>query len=88
MPTRHTDPVAGHETQQYLTELMLRNIPAQHREIIVATYFDRRTMREAAQSLGLAPVVARARLYAAMRELSLMVAIDRPSHAGPRPGAA
>jgi DNA-directed RNA polymerase specialized sigma24 family protein len=78
MPTTHSDPVAGRETPQHPMELMLRHIPAQHREIIVATYFSRRTTREAALSLGLTPVVAKAQLYAAMRELSIMVAIDRP----------
>ncbi|WP_433305461.1 sigma factor-like helix-turn-helix DNA-binding protein [Actinoplanes sp. CA-030573] len=34
-------------------ELMLRNLPARHREVIVATYFGRRTTREAAHLLGL-----------------------------------
>ncbi|WP_433375750.1 sigma factor-like helix-turn-helix DNA-binding protein [Actinoplanes sp. CA-142083] len=56
------------------TELMLQSLPAQHREILVATYFRRRTMGEAAQELGLAPAVAKARLYEAMRDLSLMLA--------------
>jgi RNA polymerase sigma-70 factor (ECF subfamily) len=60
------------------TELMLRNLPAQHREIIVATYFHRRTTREAAQLLGLAPEAAKARLYEAMRDLSLMVTMGEP----------
>jgi DNA-directed RNA polymerase specialized sigma24 family protein len=83
MPTRHADPVAGRKTQQHPMEMMLRHVPALHREIIVATYFRRQTTREAAWSLGLTPVVAKARLYAAMRELSLMIAIDRPSPAGP-----
>jgi len=81
MPTRHIDPVAGRDTPRHPMDLMLQNIPAQHREIIVATYFSHRTTREAALSLGLPPVVAKARLYSAMRELSLMMAIDRPSPA-------
>jgi RNA polymerase sigma-70 factor (ECF subfamily) len=64
-------------------ELMLQNLPAQHREIIVATYFHHRTTDEAAWALGLAPAAATARLYEAMRDLSLMLAICRPDHAGP-----
>jgi DNA-directed RNA polymerase specialized sigma24 family protein len=65
------------------TEVMLRSLPPQHREIIVATYFHRRTPGEAAKLLGLTPSAARARLYQAMRDLSLMVATHRPEHAGP-----
>jgi DNA-directed RNA polymerase specialized sigma24 family protein len=64
-------------------ELMLRNLAAQHREIIVATYLGRRTTSEAAHLLGLTPATAKARLYEAMRDLSLMVATGRPDHAGP-----
>jgi len=74
MPTRHADPIGDRETQRPPVELMLRRLPAQHREIIVATYFRRRTTREAAQALGLAPEVAKARLYAAMRDLTDLVA--------------
>jgi RNA polymerase sigma-70 factor (ECF subfamily) len=66
-------------------ETMLRNLPAQHLEIIVATYFRRRTTHEAAPLLGLTPAVAKARLYQAMRDLSLMVATSHPDHAGPYP---
>jgi DNA-directed RNA polymerase specialized sigma24 family protein len=72
MPTRHAQP-------EHPMEMMLLNIPALHREIIVATYFRQRTVREAALFLGLTPRVAQSRLYSAMRELSLMIAIDRPS---------
>jgi RNA polymerase sigma-70 factor (ECF subfamily) len=64
--------------------LMLR-LPTQHREIIVATYFSGRTTREAAWVLGLAPAVAKARLYQAMRDLSRMVAACQPDHAGHNP---
>ena len=74
MPTRHAAPMANCETQRPPIELMLRNLPAQHQEIIIATYFRRRTTREAARALGLAPAAATARLYQAMRDLSLMVA--------------
>jgi len=65
------------------TEVMLRSLPPQHREIIVATYFHQRTTAEAAKLLGLTPATAKARLYQAMRDLSLMVATHTPEHAGP-----
>ena len=65
------------------TEVMLRSLPPQHREIIVVTYFHHRTTGEAATLLGLTPETAKARLYHAMRDLSLMVATHRPEHAGP-----
>ena len=74
MPTTNADPIANGETRPHPMESMLRSLPAQHREIIVATYFRRRTTDEAARSLGLAPAVAKARLYEAMRDLSLMIA--------------
>lgn len=64
-------------------ELMLRYLPAQHREIILATYFRHRTTHEAARALGLDPAAATARLYQAMRDLSLMVAVCRPDPADP-----
>jgi len=63
--------------------LMLGSLPAQHQEIIIATYFRRRTIREAAGQLGLAPDTARARLYEAMRDLSDMVATRWPGRVGP-----
>ena len=72
MPTTDADTIeARHPSMQ----LMLRNLPAQHREILVATYFRHRTTSEAAEHLGLAPEAAKARLYEAMRDLSLMVAV-------------
>ena len=52
----------------------------------MATYFRRRTTREAARLLGLTPGAAKARLYQAMRDLSDMVAIGWPearSNRGP-----
>jgi len=63
---------------------LLRRLAPEHREILVATYFCRRTTREAARALGLPPQTARVRLYRAMRELSDMVAAGRPDHARPR----
>jgi RNA polymerase sigma-70 factor (ECF subfamily) len=65
------------------TEVMLQSLPPQHREIIVATYFQHRTTGEAAKLLGLTPTTAKARLYEAMRDLSLMIATRVPEHAGP-----
>jgi RNA polymerase sigma-70 factor (ECF subfamily) len=72
MPTTEADTI---EDRRPSMQLMLRNLPAQHREIIVATYFHHRTTSEAADRLGLAPATAKARLYEAMRNLSLMVAL-------------
>ena len=85
MLTRHADPITVGENQRPPMELMLRSLPTQHREIIVATYFRGRTTREAARMLGLTPAAAKARLYQAMRDLSLMVATGRPDHAGSTP---
>jgi DNA-directed RNA polymerase specialized sigma24 family protein len=75
MPTR-----PDLEAQRPPVELMLGSLRAQHQEIIIATYFRRRTIREAARQLGLAPVTAKARLYEAMLVLSDKVAT------GGRPG--
>jgi DNA-directed RNA polymerase specialized sigma24 family protein len=75
---------APRETRRSPMALMVR-LPTQHREIIVATYFSGRTTREAAWVLGLAPAVAKARLYQAMRDLSHMVAAGQPDHAGHKP---
>ena len=85
MPTRHAEPIAESETQRPPIELMLRSLTAAHREILVATYFERRTTREAALSLGLTTTDAKARLYDAMRELTRMVAAGLPDRAGPDP---
>jgi DNA-directed RNA polymerase specialized sigma24 family protein len=74
MPTRHAQPIAVAESPRPPMELMLRSLPDQHREIIFATVLCGRTTREAAWVLGLAPAVAKVRLYRAMRDLSLMVA--------------
>ena len=60
---------------------MLESLPAQHREIIIATYFRGQTTLETAQQLGLAPGTVKARLYQAMRDLSDMVAAGWPNHA-------
>jgi DNA-directed RNA polymerase specialized sigma24 family protein len=87
MPTRHADPIGHRETQRPPMERMLQSLPAQHREIIVATYFRRRTTREAARLLGLAPGAAKARLYQAMRDLSDMLATGWPDHADGYPAA-
>jgi len=65
---------------------MLGSLPAQHREIIIATYFHGQTTLETAQRLGLAPGTVKVRLYQAMQELSDMVATRWPDHA-PHPAA-
>ncbi|GAA0583587.1 hypothetical protein GCM10010172_80640 [Paractinoplanes ferrugineus] len=72
MPTTDADTI---EARPPSMRLMLRNLPAQYREILVATYFHHRTPHEAAEHLGLAPEAAKARLYEAMRDLSLMIAM-------------
>lgn len=69
------------ETRRPPVEMMLGSLPAQHQEIIIATYFRHRTIREAAGQLGLTPGTARARLYEAMRGLSEMVATSWPGSA-------
>lgn len=75
MLTRHADPPTVGETPHLPPmELVLRSLPAQHLEILVATYFRGRTTREAARELGLAPADVTARLHQAMRALSRMVA--------------
>ncbi|BCJ51395.1 hypothetical protein Asp14428_28700 [Actinoplanes sp. NBRC 14428] len=77
MLTRHAGPSTVGETQRPPMEIMLRSLPAEHREVIVATYFRGRTTREAAQVLGLAPATVNALLYQAMRGLNRMVATYR-----------
>ncbi|GAA0471417.1 hypothetical protein Ade02nite_34810 [Paractinoplanes deccanensis] len=64
---------------------MLRHLSDPHREIIVATFFGRRTTGEAAELLGLAPEEAKARLYEAMRALTSMVATCPCRRPGPVP---
>ena len=76
MPNKHAGPVASGETPPM--ELMLQCLPVQHQEIIVATYFRGHTMREAANMLGLPPATAKARLFQAMSDLSLMLATRHP----------
>jgi RNA polymerase sigma factor (sigma-70 family) len=86
MLTRAAGPVPDREARQLQGELMLGSLPAQHREIIIATYFCGLTTLETAQRLGLAPGMVKVRLYRAMRELSDMVATRWPDHA-PYPAA-
>ena len=83
MPTRHAEPIITCTAPQHSMENLLRNLPAQHREVILATFFRRRTTGEAALHLGLAPVVVKSRLYEAMRALSLTIATCRSDRAGP-----
>ena len=86
MSTRAAGPVPDREARQPRGELMLGSLPAQHREIIIATYFHGQTTLETAQRLGLAPGTVKVRLYQAMQELSDMVATRWPDHA-PHPAA-
>lgn len=79
MPIRHAHPTGDRRTQRPPADLLLRNLPAQHRQIIVATYFHRRTTREAARQLGLTPDAAKRQLYHAMRDLSDMLTTARPA---------
>ena len=81
MATRPAAPVRDRETQQLPGELMLGSLPAEHREIIIATYFHGHTTLETARLLGLAPGTVKVRLYQAMRDLSDMVTADWPNHA-------
>lgn len=48
----------------------LRMISRQHQEIIVETYYNGRTLTDAARWLGIPLETARSRLYYAMRELT------------------
>ncbi|MFF5075910.1 sigma factor-like helix-turn-helix DNA-binding protein [Actinoplanes sp. NPDC000266] len=68
MPTTKAD-----ATRRPPMESLLRDLPEPHREILVATYFRRRTPREAAEALGLPQAEVKARLYEAMRTLSAVV---------------
>ena len=79
MPTTSADLVGDRETQRPPVQTMLGSLPAQHREIIIATYFRHRTIGEAAGQLGLTPGAAKARLYEAMRDLSEMATTGWPS---------
>jgi DNA-directed RNA polymerase specialized sigma24 family protein len=82
MLTRHAEPVTVRSTPRTPIELMLRSLPDEHREVIIATYFQGRTTRDAARMLGLAPTDVTARLCQAMRVLSVMVAIHREEPPG------
>ena len=88
MLTGHAGPLMAGETPRSPVEIMLRSLPPRHREILVATYFQGRTTREAARELGLAPAAANARLYQAMRGLSRMVAAYHRDHGVPSPAGA
>ncbi|XVU28233.1 sigma factor-like helix-turn-helix DNA-binding protein [Actinoplanes sp. CA-054009] len=72
MPTTQAD-----ATRRPPMESLLRDLPEPHREILVATYFRRRTPQEAAEALGLPQAEVKARLYEAMRTLSSVVSHSR-----------
>jgi DNA-directed RNA polymerase specialized sigma24 family protein len=65
------------ETRGLGMDVMLRGLPAQQREIIVATYFRGRSTGEAARLLGITPAEVKARIYQAMLELSDIAHADR-----------
>jgi DNA-directed RNA polymerase specialized sigma24 family protein len=69
MPIRQAAPPA---------DQLLRALSPHHRDILVATYFRRRTTREAAQQLGIPHDTVRTQLYQAMRELTGLLSATRP----------
>jgi DNA-directed RNA polymerase specialized sigma24 family protein len=75
MPIRHARSIGDRETRKPPVDFLLQSLPAEQREIIIATYFHRQTTREAARLLGLAPDVAKTLVYQAMCDLSAMVTI-------------
>jgi RNA polymerase sigma-70 factor (ECF subfamily) len=81
MPNEHAGPIADRETPPQM-QRMLHSLPIQHQQIIVATYFRGHTTDEAAELLGLPPAMAKARLFQAMSDLSLMLATRHPVNAG------
>jgi DNA-directed RNA polymerase specialized sigma24 family protein len=72
MPTRHASSI---ETRKPPVDFLLQSLPAEQREMIIATYFQRRTTGEAAHLLGLAPDTAKTLVYQAMSDLTEMVTI-------------
>jgi DNA-directed RNA polymerase specialized sigma24 family protein len=76
-----TPPSADGAPQQALAEALLGLSP-DHRSALVETYFRRRSVREAAMSLGIPPDVVKTRVYHAMRALNLAL-----SEAGISPAA-
>jgi DNA-directed RNA polymerase specialized sigma24 family protein len=51
----------------------VRKLPARHRAILIATYFRREPIDQAARRLGISTTDAKARLYHAMRDLAAAV---------------
>lgn len=91
MPPRHALPHPGrrrrhragpssdHGALECPIEAILRDLLPVHREILVATYFRRQTVRQAARQLNLTHEEVRRRVYHATRELSSAVAAARTS---------
>ena len=79
-------PSADRDILSYPIEAIVRALPPEHREILVATYFRRQTTRQAARHLDISPEEARRRVYHATRELTAAVVaarIDRPDELPP-----
>jgi DNA-directed RNA polymerase specialized sigma24 family protein len=79
-------PGAERDVLSYPIEAILRALPPEHREILVATYFRRQTTRQAATQLDTTPEDVRRRVYHATRELTAAVVaarINRPDELPP-----
>jgi RNA polymerase sigma-70 factor (ECF subfamily) len=76
-PRRHRAPTADRESPHVPLEAILRDLPADHREILVATLFRRQTTRQAAQQLGITHEDVRRRVYHATRELTAVIGATR-----------
>jgi RNA polymerase sigma-70 factor, ECF subfamily len=59
-----------------LTEVVaaVRELPAEHRSVIVETFYRRRNVPEAADVLGVSADMVKARCYDALHELKLALA--------------
>jgi RNA polymerase sigma-70 factor (ECF subfamily) len=63
-------PAAGRADQgQDLIAAAVRALPGPHRDALIATYYERRSVAQAAAALGITPGAVKARALAALREL-------------------
>ena len=75
---RHrAEPSAEQGVLAFPIEEILRDLPAAHREILIATYFRRQTTRQAARQLDITHEDARRLIYQATRELTAAVVAAR-----------
>jgi sigma-70-like protein len=72
VPTPHDTPRTHRDAGGPPIETVIRGLPASHREILVETFFRRRTPQQAARRLGIAPSEARALLYEAVQQLAAL----------------